>query len=591
MISLVSFIHAARVNEVGRRCREAGGREPPEGALKEGAIVGTATRKLSDGAKIKGWLVRNEQGETFGPVDFETLKAWACDGRLSPTNEVSENGVDWLVATVSRPLEMNWVAEVTPGTFYGPIHKRAMEELVRDGSIAGSSAFFVRCGLDEKTELPPDDSQAERIRLLTEQCAQAQQQAAEFEGALRAARGKVSDFEGQLHEARRQTAEREGSVREAQCLAAESESKVRQVQREAELAHQQVEAGERRLQAQLAERDELMQRRVAAFEEQVRLAQQQVGAYAEQVEQVREQAAAVEAHLRATVQQLSEQAEQARSAQQQWVLKAEGLAEELETVRKAHAEWVTKAAELRAEQAAEEAARDARERAREAERHELGAALAQAQAEMAAQKARLTQLQNERQVAESAVVGRGELEVRLQTLSAELAGVEQALSCEKEAARQAEARCAALDVALQEAKARRSDSAAVSDGMSGELRQMRQQIESLCALFQQAQEARETAARMDAARPAAAPVERVYVEVEPVDVLPPENRQVKVPPAKPEPSRVAPEAQKRPDEQPQKASNPGRTGSGISMADLEQQARRELERLGAQGANLFRKKK
>jgi hypothetical protein len=32
----------------------------------------------------KCWLVKNEQGETFGPVDFETLKLWAKDGRLAP---------------------------------------------------------------------------------------------------------------------------------------------------------------------------------------------------------------------------------------------------------------------------------------------------------------------------------------------------------------------------------------------------------------------------------------------------------------------------------------------------------------------------
>ncbi len=40
------------------------------------------------GERKAGWLVRNEQGETFGPVDLETLKAWAADGRLSPTNEI-----------------------------------------------------------------------------------------------------------------------------------------------------------------------------------------------------------------------------------------------------------------------------------------------------------------------------------------------------------------------------------------------------------------------------------------------------------------------------------------------------------------------
>lgn len=560
--------------------------------------MGTATRKLSEGEEKQSWLVRNEQGETFGPVDFETLKAWACDGRLAPANEVSGNGVDWQLATANRPLEMNWVAEVTPGTFYGPIHRHAMEELVRDGSIARSSAFFARHDLDGKVVAAPDETQNDRVKRLTEQCAQLQQALAAAEGQSleakrlavereeqgREARRQLSEAEAQLKATKHLVSEREEEAQAAKRVAAGLETQARLAQGQAEQTRQHAETVERQLRAQLAEHDAQAQCRVAAYEEQVRLAQQQACAYAEQVEAVRRQAAEAEAHLRATVQQMSAQAEQAHAVQQQWMAKADSLAGELEAVRKAHTDLVAKAAEQNAERASERIGRDARERALEAERNELASALAQGRSEMAAQAARLARLEAERQGAAEAGTELDEMEVRLRTVSAELAGVQQALACEKEAAQQAEARCGALEKALQAAQARDGDKAAMAADVSGELRQLRGQIEALSVLFRQTQ-----VERVEAERKEARPSGHVYVEAEPVEVLPPEKRS-KVKSAPPvEPERPTSEGPKKPSDPPKNVTG-GRAGGGLSLAELEQQARRELERLGAQGANLFKRK-
>ena len=142
-------------------------------------IVATETRKLSGGAESERWHVRNEQGKVFGPVDFETLKAWACDGRLSPTNEVSSNGADWKFATSIRALDMDWVAEVTPGTFYGPIHRGAMADLIKEGSISAQSAFFVRRGMgDVPAQAPQADDPSEQLRRLTDEIAALRRQTA-----------------------------------------------------------------------------------------------------------------------------------------------------------------------------------------------------------------------------------------------------------------------------------------------------------------------------------------------------------------------------------------------------------------------------
>lgn len=95
-------------------------------------------------APKRTWRIRTDKGEIFGPADLDTLKKWACDGRVAPTSELSENGTMWLPVTNVIELEMDWVAEVTSGTFYGPVHRAALDELIRDSSLAAGANLFKR---------------------------------------------------------------------------------------------------------------------------------------------------------------------------------------------------------------------------------------------------------------------------------------------------------------------------------------------------------------------------------------------------------------------------------------------------------------
>lgn len=104
----------------------------------------TTAPQIKKAGDDKHWLVKNEQGETFGPVDFETLKLWAKDGRLAPTNTLSEDTTTWNAITQYPELEMDWVAEVSPGVFYGPIHKLALESLQQEGSLPPNAVTFQR---------------------------------------------------------------------------------------------------------------------------------------------------------------------------------------------------------------------------------------------------------------------------------------------------------------------------------------------------------------------------------------------------------------------------------------------------------------
>ena len=603
--------------------------------LTEGVIVGTATRKLGEGAHGGCWHVRNEQGETFGPVDLDALKSWACDGRLAPTNDVSSDGAEWQLATSVRALEMDWVAEVTPGTFYGPIHRRAMEELVKDGSIAAQSAFFTRRGLNERTGQQSDAAQAENVSYLTEQAEQALRRAAASEERTEQALRRVAASEEQAEQAEqahqlakasekqaeqaRQLAKSsEGQAEQARQLAKASEERAEQaLQRaaasgeQAEHARQQAALNEEQaLQArsqvaayaaqveqmrqQLAAQAEQSLRQVAAYEEQLRLVQQQVAAYEEQVrlaqqqaaasaaqaEQARHQALADGARLRVAERQMSEQAEQARAAQRQVLAQVDEVSGEVARLRKEHAESVEQVAGLRAECDVRATALAEQARAFEAERQKSREALSLAQAGAAVRDARLAQLEKALAGTEGAGAERGALESQVLALGAERVGLHQALECEKDAAQQAAARCATLEAALEEARARRNREASLED-LSAELRQVRRQVEDLCAQVRQANEARESAQAERAAK-------RVVAEPVEAEVLPPERP---APSAKAhEAERVMPEWHRKPAEAPP-APNHGRVSPGMSMSDLEQQARRELERLGAQGANLFKRKK
>jgi DNA repair exonuclease SbcCD ATPase subunit len=89
------------------------------------------------------WTIRTEKGALFGPAAHETLRGWARDGRIAPTSEASQNGTDWVPVT-TLGLDMDWIAEIAPATFYGPIHRHALDELIREGSLKASAGIFRR---------------------------------------------------------------------------------------------------------------------------------------------------------------------------------------------------------------------------------------------------------------------------------------------------------------------------------------------------------------------------------------------------------------------------------------------------------------
>lgn len=447
--------------------------------------MATVTRNYGGDVKAKVWFVRNEQGVRFGPVDFETLKAWACDGRVGPSNEISANGTDWQPATEQRGLEMDWVAEVSQGRFYGPIHKDAMRDLVKEGAITGQAELFRRRALDADADA---DAEARALRDGHDRLQQ----------ELEQTRRSVSELEGQRLHARQQAA-----AREAELLAVQD-----------------------KMEAQAGQAGEALCR------------------------------------------------EQARGDELERGLAQAGLDRE---------QAARRLEKLGAEYQAQTAAWAAERRALECEGQALKAEIARALAETASRTERIAQLEAASAEALGAAARQCEaLEGQARAAQAEADVLQAELSGQRQTVQQVQSRCEVLSETLVADAREREEARLRLAEVSKELDEARQEAERLRdALRRQKEQA-------DAAR-VSAPVE--VLEAEPLAAGPRPKARLK---QRQDPVEAEILSPARPDNAPRATppANPaGRGTPGISMADLEQQARRELERLGAHGQSFFTRKR
>ncbi len=142
------------------------------------------------------WHVRDENGGVFGPVDFPALKSWVEDGRVSPASEVSSGGGSWVLAVQVRELEMDCVAEIEPGSFYGPIHRKAMRGLMATGAISAEAAVYCKGSAVQAAEHDQSGGghQTEELEGLRRQLAGVERQKSSAEAALQRALREMADL-------------------------------------------------------------------------------------------------------------------------------------------------------------------------------------------------------------------------------------------------------------------------------------------------------------------------------------------------------------------------------------------------------------
>ncbi len=295
------------------------------------------------------WQVRGEDGRVFGPATLASLKAWARDGRLSPGHMVSADGRDWRPITSLDSLGMHWVAEVSPGTFYGPVHREALEELKRDGSLAADVPLFTRAqqALEQSYLSAENKEMSGRLEALrrdfaaraTELEKQAGNAVAEVEQLRGQINSKELEFEAERQEQRAALARRQAEMSklEARCaaLARQQESAVRHDADRHSLAarladlEQQLASADARLAAARAESEDQARQERQARRDAEKMLLEERAAHAErqqELQRINEAARAMRVRLE-SLRKLLQQATAALGSDDPWAAVAKTIEE------------------------------------------------------------------------------------------------------------------------------------------------------------------------------------------------------------------------------------------------------------------------
>jgi len=93
----------------------------------------------------KWFLRKNEDGSTFGPVQFDQITRWAAAAQIAPHDTLSSDGQTWIKAPMLPRLGMDWLVELTSEHYYGPTTLGALREFIRLGEIDGETVVINTC--------------------------------------------------------------------------------------------------------------------------------------------------------------------------------------------------------------------------------------------------------------------------------------------------------------------------------------------------------------------------------------------------------------------------------------------------------------
>ena len=88
------------------------------------------------------YLLKAENSEVFGPVDFEQLNTWATSAQISPLDKVSSDRQNWFKAPMVPELQMDWLIELTSEQLYGPTTLGAVQEFLNLSEITGETVLI-----------------------------------------------------------------------------------------------------------------------------------------------------------------------------------------------------------------------------------------------------------------------------------------------------------------------------------------------------------------------------------------------------------------------------------------------------------------
>jgi hypothetical protein len=84
-----------------------------------------------------GWtVIRSQDGREYGPIDLDTLQAWATDGRLEPDDRVQDRNREERPASEWEVLKMEWLVRRPDKETYGPTTAGAIRAMLAEGELA-----------------------------------------------------------------------------------------------------------------------------------------------------------------------------------------------------------------------------------------------------------------------------------------------------------------------------------------------------------------------------------------------------------------------------------------------------------------------
>jgi hypothetical protein len=93
--------------------------------------------------------LKKKDGQEYGPVHVDVMKRWAAQGRVEPSDVVSEDRDAWKPAPEYTELGMEWVVDLPDGQEYGPVHALALANLLKEELLRPES-HIRRKGRDDQ---------------------------------------------------------------------------------------------------------------------------------------------------------------------------------------------------------------------------------------------------------------------------------------------------------------------------------------------------------------------------------------------------------------------------------------------------------
>ena len=173
------------------------------------------------------WYLKMDDGTVYGPADLKRLQAWAREGRIGSSSQISSDRKSWTPASLLPELGMEWIIEVGQGEYFGPFHPDVIRDLIAQKRVPASARRF---------RLDTGRAQEDHSKELNAALAKARAAVTERESALAKETALVAERESALAKAKALVAERESALVKAKALVSEKEASI--VELKAALAEQ-----------------------------------------------------------------------------------------------------------------------------------------------------------------------------------------------------------------------------------------------------------------------------------------------------------------------------------------------------------------